>query len=216
MQKIKNILFDFDGVLADSVQVKSNAFFKLYIQYGDEIANEVLSHHEKNGGMSRYTKFKHYHKEYLNIDLTEDGITELSNSFSDLVVNDVIKSNEVPGALWFLSKYSKDLNFWIVSATPTAEVKMISEKRKISHHFLGIYGSPIEKSKNVKSILEENNLQVSNTVFLGDALNDYHAAKQNGIHFFLRQTSYNIKYFSKFKDLSRFKDFFELDKIIGN
>ena len=55
---ITEIFFDFDGVLAESVQVKSDAFFKLYLPYGEEVAQKALNHHINNGGMSRFEKFK--------------------------------------------------------------------------------------------------------------------------------------------------------------
>ena len=55
---IKTIFFDFDGVLAESVQVKSQAYYDLYLPYGEETAGKVLQHHIDNGGVSRYEKLK--------------------------------------------------------------------------------------------------------------------------------------------------------------
>ncbi|MBT7899475.1 MAG: HAD hydrolase-like protein, partial [Candidatus Marinimicrobia bacterium] len=60
--KLKGIIFDFDGVIADSVQVKTDAFASLYEQYGDNIVTKVIEHHEANGGMSRFKKIKLYHE----------------------------------------------------------------------------------------------------------------------------------------------------------
>ena len=54
---VKNIFFDFDGVIADSVNVKTEAFEKIYLPYGKEIAEKVINHHRENGGMSRFEKF---------------------------------------------------------------------------------------------------------------------------------------------------------------
>ena len=59
---LKGIIFDFDGVIAKSVQVKTDAFVKLYKQYGSNFVKKVVEHHEANGGMSRYEKIKFYHK----------------------------------------------------------------------------------------------------------------------------------------------------------
>ena len=38
----KALFFDFDGVLADSVEVKTNAFAKLFEKFGSEIQAKVL------------------------------------------------------------------------------------------------------------------------------------------------------------------------------
>ena len=47
---IKNILFDFDGVLVESVSIKAKAFEKMYLPYGVEMARRVVNHHLFRGG----------------------------------------------------------------------------------------------------------------------------------------------------------------------
>ena len=59
---LKGIIFDFDGVVAESVQVKTDAFAYLYASHGKKIVSKVTEHHELNGGMSRFEKIKYYHK----------------------------------------------------------------------------------------------------------------------------------------------------------
>ena len=58
---IKGIIFDFDGVIAQSVEVKTEAFADMYKEYGKAVVNKVVQHHEDNGGMSRFEKFRLYH-----------------------------------------------------------------------------------------------------------------------------------------------------------
>ena len=57
---IKGIIFDFDGVIAESIQMKTDAFATLYSDNGADIVQRVVSHHEANGGMSRFDKIKYY------------------------------------------------------------------------------------------------------------------------------------------------------------
>ena len=49
---IKAIFWDFDGVIADSVNVKTDAFYELYLPYGKNIAEKVKEYHLANGGFS--------------------------------------------------------------------------------------------------------------------------------------------------------------------
>ena len=84
--EFNNLIFDFDGVLAESVHIKTHAFYKLYEKYGNEIAEKVVKHHKANGGMSRFDKFPYYHKTFLNIELTNEDIEILSNNFSNMVI----------------------------------------------------------------------------------------------------------------------------------
>ena len=139
---VKNIFFDFDGVILDSVKVKSEAFFDLYRPHGKQIANKVLVHHEKNGGMSRFEKFPLYHKSYLNIKLSKDEIEDLSNNFSELVIDKVVASKRIDGVLSFLKKYYRRMNFWIITGTPTNEIKLIINRLSFDKYFIKSYGSP--------------------------------------------------------------------------
>jgi phosphoglycolate phosphatase-like HAD superfamily hydrolase len=213
--KYKNIIFDFDGVLAESVHIKTQAFYKMYEPFGVTVAEKVVQHHKTNGGMSRFEKFPFYHKTFLNLDLNNNDIESLTTMFSNIVVQDVIDSAEVPGALWFLEKYFNKKK-WIVSATPKDEIFKIIEKRNMSIFFNKIYGSPEGKISIVEKIINENCLIRDETIFLGDALSDYNAATENDIDFALRKTPENKKLFSKNPNLIRFIDFYELDKQINN
>ena len=52
----QSIIFDFDGVIVESGDIKTNAFADLYQSYGDPIVKEVVRYHKLNGGLSRYKK----------------------------------------------------------------------------------------------------------------------------------------------------------------
>ena len=55
----KLLIFDFDGVIADSVDIKTEAFGELYSEFGEKIVKEVKLYHENNGGVSRYEKINY-------------------------------------------------------------------------------------------------------------------------------------------------------------
>ena len=72
---IKTIIFDFDGIILESIDVKTEAFKKLYQPFGSSISNKVVENHLANGGISRYEKIKIYHKQLpycFNIYCTKD------------------------------------------------------------------------------------------------------------------------------------------------
>ena len=73
----KFLIFDFDGVLVDSVAIKGDVFAEIYEPYGKKISDLVRNHHFSNGGMSRYEKFRYYHKNYLNLTLSEAELNKL-------------------------------------------------------------------------------------------------------------------------------------------
>ena len=142
---IKTIIFDFDGVIAESVQVKTNAFIDMYRPHGQDVVQKVFKHNIEHGGVSRFDKFKKYHKEFLGIDLAEQEVEDMAKRFSNLVVDKVISVPYVKGAYEFISKKYKSYDLFISSATPNDEILKIVKARGLLKFFKGVYGSPEKK-----------------------------------------------------------------------
>lgn len=213
--KFKNIFFDFDGVIAESVSAKTDAFKEMYLPYGEEIVNQVLDYHINHGGVSRYDKFRYWEKTFFGKDISEVRVQEMAQEFSNLVLKRVIDADEVPGVKSFIKKYSKILNFWIITGTPTTEMKIITRERGLTNYFIGIYGSPQKKRFWTEYLIEKHSLKREETLFLGDATTDHKAAEFSKLHFALRENEENWDIFKNYKGI-RFKDFFELEENIKN
>jgi len=212
---LKNIIFDFDGVILDSLDCKTEAFYQMYLPYGEGIANKVRQYHILNGGVSRFEKFKTWHNQYLNVNLSEKEIQNLANQFSDLVMENVIKSNPISGAIEFIKRYSKNFNFFIISGTPDEEIKKICDAIGITAHFKEILGSPKNKKAWCNDLkLKYEELKSDNTIFLGDALSDYEAAQDNNFFFALRSANYNESIFSELQVDVKFQSFSSLSKAL--
>ncbi|WP_310557791.1 HAD-IA family hydrolase [Flavobacterium sp.] len=210
--KIKYIFFDFDGVLAESVNIKTEAFRQLYLSYGDEFAQRVVDYHQANGGVSRFEKIKVFNGEWLGEALTEEKIQSLADKFSDLVMDGVINAPEVTGASDFLNS-ANEYEKYIITGTPTLEIIPILKQRKMFHFFKGVYGSPENKDFWVKEILTTKNISPNQCVFIGDALSDYKAALCNDITFILRETEEGKELFKDFTGI-RVEDLSNLHPII--
>ncbi len=213
-KSLKNFIFDFDGVILDSLETKTEAFYQMYLPYSKEIALKVKKYHLQNGGVSRFEKFKYWHKKYLGTLLNENEILKLSNNFSKLVLQNVINSDEVNGAFNFIKKYSSKYNFFIITGTPQNEINIIIEKIKLQNYFKEVLGSPKNKIEWCNYLLNKFDLVSSETIFLGDALSDYEAAKHNDFHFALRSTSYNKDLFFNINNKIDFKDFYSLERLL--
>lgn len=213
--KVKNIFFDFDGVISESVSAKTDAFKEMYLPYGEEIANKVVDYHINHGGVSRFEKFKYWEKTFFGKDISEVRLKEMAQKFSNLVLNKVINSDEVPGAKYFIKKYAKKLNFWIITGTPTTEMEIIAKERGLTGYFIGIHGSPENKRYWTEYLLKKHDLKREETLFLGDATTDQDAAKFSKLHFALRENEENRNLFKNYEG-NRFNDFFELEEKIKN
>lgn len=139
---IKAIFYDFDGVIKDSTDIKSQAFYELYLPYGKGVADKVMQHHIEHGGMSRFEKFKYYHNEFLKKTISELEVDGLANAFSDLVLKKVIESNYVPGALESIKFGTNHFKQFVVTGTPQSEIEFIVNKLSIADYFIELCGSP--------------------------------------------------------------------------
>ena len=189
----KAIIFDFDGVILESLEVKSNAFYELYLKYGKKIAKKVKTHHNNNPGINRFDKFNFYSKNYLGYKIKDKDSLELSKKLSKLILKKILDCDFVYGVRNFLKLNKKSYLFFISSATPENELRIITDSLNISNFFKKIYGSPLSKKDHIKKIIKLYNFKKRNVLFIGDAIADYNAASSNNINFILRENEYNKK-----------------------
>jgi len=190
MLKAKNIFFDFDGVIKDSVEVKKSAFIELFQSFETNILNKIEKHHISNSGMSRYEKIPIY-LEWAGKENTESEIENYAEKFSLLVKERVISSNWVDGVESFIKSKTNGQLFFILTATPQDEIEEILDKIKIRHLFDEVIGSPMKKIDAIKIILSSYYIAPSNSVMIGDSKVDFDAALYNSVPFILRRTSIN-------------------------
>lgn len=215
LDNIKIIFWDFDGVIKDSVSVKTDAFAELFKPYGKMICRKIIAHHVENGGMSRFEKIPLYLK-WSGIRYSKKKVETISSNFSDIVVNKVINSKWVPGVKNFIRNYFDKYIFIMVSATPQSEIENITKALRINRYFTKIYGSPISKFNIIKKSIEEFDLSPNHCLMFGDAKADIEAAMNNQISFIFRRHKHNInlKINSKIKSIDNFIEINNLFKSI--
>lgn len=180
---IKCLIFDFDGVVLESVEVKTEAYRKMYLPFGQAVADKVVAHHLANGGISRFEKFKIYHREFLNKDLSESEVQQLATQFSNLVERLVLESPFVPGAEEFFFKTKPQLPMFVASGTPEDELIRVVNHRHLAPFFKGVFGSPKSKSTIIQNILKMYGFDPREVLMVGDSINDYQPAQSNSIQF---------------------------------
>lgn len=181
----KIIILDFDGVILESLDIKTKAFLKVYQDY-PEYADEIAQYHLQNGGVSRYKKFVHINTNILGIPIDDNKTEELAKIFSEAVVDGMLKCPFVNGALEFLNKYSTLSRLYVASGTPQNELRFIVEQCGLAQYFNGVYGTPRTKGEIIKDILNKENVNNNEAVFIGDAMTDYDGAKEANVPFIAR------------------------------
>lgn len=186
------IFFDFDGVIKESVEIKSDAFERLFLPFGDAIVKKVRKHHEKNCGMSRLDKLPIYLR-WSGQNSSKQLIEQYSDQFSLLVKERVVHSDWVDGVLDYLLSNHHRQRFFLVTATPQKEIEEILKQLKIIDYFEQIVGSPISKSQALQKLLKQHVIDPKQAVMIGDSIHDYEAATDSKTNFILRKTNLNKK-----------------------
>jgi HAD superfamily hydrolase (TIGR01549 family) len=188
MSKIRAIIFDFDGVIVESVDIKGKAFAHLFGLWPQHVP-QILDYHMKHGGVSRFEKFDWIYKNLLQKPLSEHEMDSLAEQFSEYVYEQVIKCPFVEGAKEFILKHHKDISLFVVSATPQNEIRSIVRKRGLEKYFVAVFGFPPHKYETYQKILLEYRLNREEVLAVGDAIDDYKGAEKAGLKFIGRITN---------------------------
>ena len=170
MKTLKHIVFDFDGVLANSNGLKNRAFCSVLQYFNLANISEFLSWNKQNGGITALDKFSYYIT-VINKDCAINAQT-LEQKFREIVNADLMQC-EPDYFIPQLSKFTSNSIHSIISGGNELEIKNYLNARQISASFNGaVLGNPLSKYDNFKKI--EYLYPVSERKFyLGDSKLDY-------------------------------------------
>lgn len=181
---IKNIFWDFDGVILESNKIRSLGFQKVLKDFPESQVQSLIDYHEFNGGLSRYVKFRYFYQNIRKEEVKEEKILDISNDFSKIMRKLLVdKKLLICESLNFIKSNYKDYKMHVISGSDQNELRFLCHELGISKYFISVLGSPTPKTKLVESVLKENKYSNEQTIFIGDSINDYYAAKDNNIFF---------------------------------
>ncbi len=178
------IVFDFDGTICESADVKTDAFYQLYLdEQGEAFATAVKEYHLEYAGVSRYDKIRYYEEQMLGRPCTPERMDEMAARFGNIVRDQVIASPLVPGVAEFFATHRGDVPMLVASATPTMELRQIIAARGIADWFDEVEGSPTSKGDIISIFLDNRGVATDRAVMVGDQFSDLDAALAAGVPF---------------------------------
>lgn len=178
------IVFDFDGTLCDSAEVKTDAFYLLYLDdEGPEFAERVRTYHVANAGVSRFDKIRHIEGEMLGRAADEARVEAVARRFGDIVEAQVMAAPLFDGVVDVLDDLDGAVTLAVASATPTEELRRIVLGKGLDRYFAAVEGSPRTKGDILVDLIERFGVEPRRTLMVGDQPSDRAAADQAGSSF---------------------------------
>lgn len=175
---IEAVVFDFDGIILESADIKTNAFRRLF-----DGNQQAVAYHLEHTGISRYKKFRHITNEILGQPYDDATERRLGERFSELVLDEVLACPFVPGARELLARRSAALPLFVASGTPEEELREIVVARGLDDMFAAVYGTPRTKAEIIRRVLAECGLKRDQVAMVGDAMSDLIGAREAGVRF---------------------------------
>ena len=206
-KEYKSIIFDCDGVILNSNNVKTESFRKAFLDYKEDLVNEFISYHKSNGGISRYEKIEffleHLAPKYNYVNEIRN-YNFLINQYSSICI-EALYNVEVAQGLKNLRNYNRESNWLIISGGDQSELRNVFKFKEINDYFDGgIFGSPDKKIDILIREIENKNIQYP-ALFLGDSKLDYQVANSQLINFI---------FISQWTDFKEYKKFCEDNNIL--
>ena len=182
--RIKTIIWDFDGVLMNSNQVRDSGFSLVLKDFPEDEVNKLLDFHRENGGLSRYVKFRYFFENIRNQTISDDEVNDWAARFSTIMLDNLINPDLlIRETIQFIEANQNKYTHHIASGSDQTELRKICEGTNIASFFKSIHGSPTPKKQIVSDLMQERDYDPSETILIGDSINDYDAAHVNGLHF---------------------------------
>jgi HAD superfamily hydrolase (TIGR01549 family) len=184
IQDFKVLFWDFDGVIMDSMPIRDKGFIEVLKDFPQEQVAQLVAFHQKNGGLSRYVKFRHFYEDIRKESITEEKVNELAHEFSKIMLALLIDETLlISDSVDFIKGNAEKYKMHIVSGSDGKELNHICKELGLDKYFLSIHGSPTPKTQLVHDLLQQHGYNKEECVLIGDSMNDYDAAQKNGISF---------------------------------
>jgi phosphoglycolate phosphatase-like HAD superfamily hydrolase len=176
------VIFDFDGVIVESTDIKTAAFRALFADHPDHVdAIEAL--HRRHEGVNRAIKFEMIFRDILRRPLDAETKAALARRYGDLVVDQVVACPAVGGVPDVLDGLGRHVPLAVVSSTPDGELAEIVTRRDLARYFRAVRGAPPAKATAIGEVIARFDWSADRVAMVGDTTADLEAARHNGLRF---------------------------------
>jgi len=215
--EFNNIIFDFDGVLADSNKIKKDAYFDIFreVKGTKKIIDEVLKRNPDDNRYGIINKVLKRLKEEGKVQYEDlkSETQKYAKLYSERTEKGQIEAKEIKGATESLKRLKgRGYRLFLHTSTTDDSMGRVAKERGIGVYFDKIYGSSRgKKAEVIQIIIKENKLFPERTISVGDSDSELKTAERLGIRFIALANESND--FSERSDL-RYVLYADLTKLL--
>src|SRR6266446_240157 len=182
LEACRAFVFDFDGTLVDSNQLKLKAFGTLFSKFPAHLP-AIIEYCQQRLDLVRFEKFRHICENILRLPYTSETEAALDKEFTALTTSAIVQAVEIEGASDFLKRIHANRPTALLSTTPTTVLEEILIRRSWKDLFDHIAGAPVEKGVWLGEFGERYKYRPEEIVYFGDTPADSRAASEAGCTF---------------------------------
>jgi phosphoglycolate phosphatase-like HAD superfamily hydrolase len=175
IMRAKVLVFDFDGTLVDSNEIKWLGFESVFADF-PEYREKITAYCRGFHHTVRDEKFRYVYETILGLPYTSEVAGALHKRYASVTTGAVIGAPEVSGASAFLRGISPHVVTAVLSSTPQDILLQILEERGWRSLFQRIQGAPVDKAAWLRDFRAKHGLASDELVFFGDTDEDREAA----------------------------------------
>lgn len=186
---IRCVVFDFDGTLVDSNEIKTRTYYEVARPYDPDgsVVGQVLA------GAARGDRYHVMRR--IVCELADGGklpaqapldgwADQWAQAYTAICEKAIAACEEILGASSTLAwLHSQGIPLFVNSGTPTETLARVIELRSLDRYFSGIYGAPESKVENLHKVQRQIRGQEREMLVVGDGEDDRAAAADFGCHF---------------------------------
>ena len=195
IHKYKTIIFDLDGVLFDSNQIKGNNIYQATCEFvNTDEAKKFTAYFTGLNGIPRGVKINHFFSD------NPDMASALLARYNQLNQESIYQAPQTPGAKDFLNFCKEKYTLFVLSGGAEQEIRKLLEQNHLTSFFRKIMGGPLNKSENLKKETFEHPV-----LYIGDSKVDFETAQKFNFDFVFM---YGYTQFSEWQDFFADKNCF--------
>jgi HAD superfamily hydrolase (TIGR01549 family) len=179
------VVFDFDGTLVDSNEIKSVGFSHAFADREECLAAvpEVLASHKRltrreivAALVDRIEGLPHEQRHY-------EAVRRVA-LYSAWVEERILEKAKLSPAAELLERWHARASLYVCSLTPRDYLATIVERAGWRRFFVDLAGAPVSKSEMLRATAARHGLEPNDVLMVGDSADDEAAASEAGTSFF--------------------------------